>query len=515
MGIAMPPDFPGGDRTLGGSASAFTLELYAQMPETGEDDAHYFWGGNSIGNGAWVGGASSWSESPIPLPGTARIGLGGNASGHGRIQIAFCYGSYTPTVRFDTGASYIPNGDIVHITVTHLNKQECKLYIDGVLYSTVSLIGTADLYTSALSTQGMALPMTDVYDPGQNYPTSATINEPLSHIGSNLFMFGEDYVTSPGSSRPNGPGGAFGHAACYGRVYTQAEVTDLYDSIADWSTMYVAPVYGGYSGEVEKDTPVWYFIGDQATTASLGLLEPSLLGYQGTPALFGPNAPTALSTPLRGTSPSFGATSDRNGFIIQNATNNMGAWSFECFIEITQWPGDTANTPRMTLYSSFCFTDKSNSVPSLYQNYRLILWDDDTLIYEYRDVDGVTLTQITFPAFAGLMSLNTAYHFCATFDPAGDIIIYLDGVAVDSAASPFQWQWGDNLFSPYWEDATMGHHYVLGPQYPIGVVGDTFATLTLGVDDYANWRGRYSDVASYAHILPAARVLAHYNARNS
>jgi hypothetical protein len=514
IGLAMPPDFPGGDRTLGGSGDAFTLELYAQMPETGEDDAHYFWGGNSLGNGAWVGGASQWSESVIPMPATARIELGGNSSGHGRIRIAFSYGGLTPTVRFDTGVSHIPNGDIVHITVTHLNKQECKLYIDGVLYSTVSLIGTADLYTSGLSTNGLgAGSMTGFYDPGQNYIVSKFLGEPLSHIGSSLFIFGEDYVSSPYTSRPNGPGGAFGHAACYGRVYTQAEVTDLYDSIADWSTMYVAPVYGGYSGEVEKDTPVWYFIGDQATTAPLGLLEPSLLGYQGTPALFGPNAPTALSTPLRGTSPSFGATSDRNGFIIQNATNNMGAWSFECFIEITQWPGATANLPRMTLYSSYCFTDKENDPPTHYLNHRLLLWDDDTLIYEYRDVDGVTLTQLTFPAFT--MSLNTTYHFCITFDPAGDIIVYLDGVAVDSAASPFQWQFGDNIYAPFWEDSSFGHHYVLGPHYPDTLMGNTFTTRTLGVNDYANWRGRYSDVASYAHVLPAARVLAHYNARNS
>ena len=519
LSIAMSPDYPSGDRSLGGSGSAFTVELYAQMPETGEDDAYYFWGGAPLDGGAWQGGTEDINGTFFNVPGTIRIGLGGNNDGHGRIQVSFPYGGLTATVRFDTGVSYIPNGNIVHIAVTHLNKQECKLYIDGVLYGTVSLLGTADIYVSVVrdyigDLSPLNARMTFGYDPNRAEIMVSGVNEPLSHVGSNLSIFGSD-IEDPWTStygRHAGPGGAFGHAACYGRVFTQAEVTDLYDSIADWSTMYVAPVYGGYSGEVEKDIPVWYYIGNQSTTAGGGLVEPSLLGFRGTPALFGSNAPAALSTPLRGTSDSFGATADMNGFCIQNSTHNMGSWSFECFLEVTQWPSAYADT-SLLLYESASFYG-----PQKYGDWRVAIDGAGTnLVYTYRDVDNATWTPVSSP-LPTPFSLNTVYHVCLTFDMQGDMVLYLNGVAQLTVVAPFQWQFGQRasafVASYIWTDPTVAHGYVLGPEYGANDLYTTYRTQGSSVPG-GDWRGRYSDVALYTHVVPAARVLAHYNARNS
>lgn len=496
--VAMPPDYPGGDRTLSGSASAFTVELYAQMPETGEDDGYYFWSGGNDNGYAWVGGVPQHDGTNLLIPATIRIGLGGNIDGHGRIQISLNYGG-TMATRFDTGASYIPNGDIVHIAFTHVNKQECKLYIDGVLYGTTSLVGTSDLYISLITDFNFSPPMTQNYTPSQNLATDLGNNTAATRVGSSMAIFGSDGgVTN--LIRPAGPGGAFGHAACYGRAFVQAEITDLYDSIAQWSTMYVAPVYGGYSGEVEKDIPVWYYIGNQATTAALGLLESSQLGFRGTPALFGPNAPTALSTPLRGTSDSFGATSDNNGFCIQNATDGFGPWSLEFFTEITQF----STSATMYLINRISWEGTSNSE----SDWGVYITGTGDVFYQYRDVDDATLVDT---AFGVTLSLNTVYHVCITFDPEGDVTLYLDGTAQSAQAAGFQWQFGHPVRPYYVEDSLVAQSLILGAKYPAanGMLYTVFST------DVVDWRGRYSDVAFYSHVLPAGRVLAHYNARNS
>lgn len=126
------------------------------------------------------------------------------------------------------------------------------------------------------------------------------------------------------------------------------------------------------------------------------------------------------------------------------------------------------------------FHANGDNAPRLYRA-------EPTDLLRYLDVTNAMLFSTTTPA------ADTWYHLAVTIDTSGLATIYVNGVAENTLAMVTDRPAGNGFFA-------------------LGVDYDRLADGGIAINDY--WNGRLAEAAVYARALPAARIAAHYAARD-
>jgi hypothetical protein len=153
-------------------------------------------------------------------------------------------------------------------------------------------------------------------------------------------------------------------------------------------------------------------------------------------------------------------------------------WTFECFFRTT----DVSAGPTIMGAREYNGT----------QMLRLYITTDNRLAVVMADVNNNETTAY----LAVNILINTDYHLAVTYDPYGEQPImqaYINGVAQTPVVIGITRE--HMIRTPYWT-AYGCNTYSTGPTRNAWLQGDM------------------AEVAWYAHVLPAARIQAHYDARN-
>lgn len=367
-------------------------------------------------------------------------------------------------------------GALHHVVVTYKQDTEIKLYLNGTLIQTTAIPGAGRIFNSAAGNAEFQ----------SDWDANDWVGSTSAWLGA-IRRLQVTYVCGTGpisntSFAWRGWGGAFGMAAFYGRVMTQTDVSNLYDSLLNPTTHQVPTTLAGYPAEVEADNPTLYFRLNDTTAPAAGLR--SICGRKDVIA-------DVVSTNVYGETPAFvgGTTATKfvsNGGVYIRRVGSIPkmTFSFECFFKPSSLEAD-----------GYLFASRENN--STYAPIALKLKTDGKLVLSVTDLTG-TLSETNFNNTP--LVVGTNYHIVVTYDPWGSKVacLYINGSLVTSVnATTFP---GDSRSD------------ILG----IGCVvsGDLFyPTTAAGISSTAV--GTMGEVAFYDHALTAARALAHYEARNA
>lgn len=353
-----------------------------------------------------------------------------------------------------------------HIMVTYAQDSEIKLYVNGALVQTTALAGAGRLWGHVNGGNGAAVTTFENWD--------------YLHNGSQpqgpIRRFTSVTVAGPGSTSNNsstqlsggpGYGGAWALLALYNRTFSASDVASFYDSYANWDTHTVLPTQSGYMGEVEADNPNFYV---RLNDFSLPTRITSLFGgrdylgtYEGIPVY---NA-TGFVSGSTSVTVSAGAA-----YFTRVDINSI--FTTECFVR----PTSISGTQRIWL-------------ARLYNSHAVMYFSMISGVLQLNITD-VTITN-TLIQFSQTLAINTTYHIALSYDPwyTKQCKLYINGVLVQTIAAT-----AIPLASGTW----------LG-------VGCNVSGTAPSVSE--RFQGQMGEFAIYNYVVPAERILAHYDARNS
>jgi hypothetical protein len=256
----------------------------------------------------------------------------------------------------------------------------------------------------------------------------------------------------------------------YHRTFTDAEVASFYDSYLNWETHVVPPKYAGYMAEVEADNPVYYFrmneLQSQRPINALGQQD-YFAWYEGNPVFNAPGFVTGSSA----------ITTSNGSLLINNFSVLASTFTVECFVRPTAVTGTT----RIWLLRIY------NGNPPMYLS--LV---GGNLQLSIVDVTGTTTT--VFFTHPNLVA-GTAYHLVVTYDPwlEKKTRLYINGVQANEQTA--------TVFPDTYRTATW---LCIGAN-----ASATAPTIS------ERFQGQIGEFAAYNYVLPAARVQAHFDARNT
>ena len=256
----------------------------------------------------------------------------------------------------------------------------------------------------------------------------------------------------------------------YGRTFSAVDVSNFYDSFVNWETHVVPSSHSGYMAEVEADNPILYLRMNELQNVrpvnALGFQD-FVASFEGTPAF---NATGFVAG-------SSSVTVSNGGLRIDNSSALSSTFTVEQFIR----PSTIAGTQRIWLLRV------NNERAPMYLS--LI---SGKLILSIVDVSNTT-TDIAFNHTT--LVAGTAYHVATTYDPWVEkkARLYINGVQVaEQSASVFP----DTYRTAAWLGIGMN---------PSG----TAPTIS------ERFQGQIGEFAAYNYVVPAARLLAHFDARNA
>lgn len=356
-------------------------------------------------------------------------------------------------------------GTMYHVMVTYAQDSEIKLYVNGALVQTTAIAGGGRLWGHRHAGN------TTAQDWDYLYNTSYYAHAAIRRFTA-LMVCGYDRPnTDAYSGLQNmgaGWGGAAGLTALYNRTFSAAEVASFYDSFVNWDTHAVLPTQSGYMGEVEADNPVFYArlndLGAVTRIATLFGQRDYAAVYEGTP---GYNATGFVS----------GSTSitTSNGAAYTVGLDIPARFTVEFFCR----PTSVAGTQRLWLARQY------NSNPPMYLS---II--SGVLNFNVVDLTGTTTTWV----MGYTLAVGTSYHIAVQYDPWTEkkVRLFVNGAMVYEAA-------GSVI------PDTVGNSW-------IGIGCNVSGT---GPSISERFQGQMAEFAIYQYMLPAARIQAHYDARNA
>ena len=439
-----------------GNYSALTFEYIFKAPTATESALIVVWSGtrDSDDFGFWVDNGWSgigWAAGP-----TLEV------TPAGALNVRFpLNGRNRSTIR---ATAAITPGDVYHVMITFAQDNELKLYVNGMLVATTSLAGSGRLWGHLYGTYNGNANYTDF----QNWDVLHYSYHPNAAIRRLRMCTVAGYGRADASTH-GGPGfgGAIAFVALYGRVFSDADVATFYDSFSNWDTHNVLPTKSGYLAEVEADNPRALFrLNDFAKPVRIA----NLIG------------PTDYEGTYEG-APGYGQTGFvAGGFAVDTSLGGLllvrvdvgQTFSVEFFCR----PLSVSGTQRLFLSRVY------NSSAPVY-----LSMVSGALSLSVLDRAGTTTT---FP-FGATLAVGTDYHVVVTYDPYNEkkARLYLNGVLVTELPASVI-----NASGTDW----------LGVGVNVSGTGPTYSERFQGV---------MGEFAIYQHILPAARVLAHYEARNA
>lgn len=368
-------------------------------------------------------------------------------------------------------------GVVNHIVVTYVMDSEIKMYKNGTLVATTAIAGSGRPYGYQNAYEYGNDKRIDNWNYVVQYGEVTRFLTGWGVMGEGV-MVATTHVAGPGW------GGAFGFMAYYSKTLNQTEVSALYDSLANTSTHEVLPTMSGYAAEVEADNPLWYHRLNQASRPA-DWTDVSLLGMRRmlnhlTGNTYGHTGFTSGNTSVR-------VNSTSGGLLHTYGVSSINAkFSFECFLRATSW----STSPILLIQRGYndsghiYISVSTGGVPSI----------------NVTDMTGNAST-VTFSDVA--LSTATDYHLVFTYDPWDTFLaqVYVNAVGsatvsattLPKAVSPFQ---------------VLGSHNGW-----LGIACNPSGTAPTMNSNWLN--GEIAEVALYNYVLPAARVQAHYDARNA
>ena len=365
-------------------------------------------------------------------------------------------------------SSPVIQGEVYHVIVAYEQDNFIKLYVNGVLVQTTSISGGGRIW-GWCRTQNATNENWD-YLYTASLPNGAARRFDALSIGG----YGAPPFNSASGNAwavaPAGHGGGFGLAAMYGRTFSAVDVVNFYDSFVNWETHVVPSSHSGYMAEVEADNPILYLRMNELQNVrpvnALGFQD-FVASFEGTPAF---NATGFVAG-------SSSVTVSNGGLRIDNSSALSSTFTVEQFIR----PSSIAGTQRIWLLRV------NNERAPMYLS--LI---SGKLILSIVDVSNTT-TDIAFSHTT--LVAGTAYHVATTYDPWVEkkARLYINGVQVaEQSASVFP----DTYRTAAWLGIGMN---------PSG----TAPTIS------ERFQGQIGEFAAYNYVVPAARLLAHFDARNA
>lgn len=429
----------------------------------------------------WAGTEDSTDNAPLGFWG----GAGAYAYGVGHaLQVT----SSDLYVRFNLGGANantvraqasVTQGQVHHVVVTYSQDTEIKLYVNGSLIQTVSIAGAGRLFNvpKQSNTDLITNWNTNPYGGATGIPgfTGAVRRITSFHVLGNGL---QPDATGNGLFRMIGPGwgGRFGMSAVYGRVLSATDVTNLRDSLINTSTHTVLTTQSGYMGEVEADNPTAYYRLNELSAPAVA--PRPLLGRRDLPLVY------RVGT-------TYGATGFVSGSTAVDFSNSGGAWAYDGL-------GNSAFTAEMFIRPTslaalgYLFATRVVNNANWNPILALTLSTAGALVLSVTDPSN-TVTTFAFSHTA--LVTNTSYHIAVTYDPwnSKKARLYINGVMVSELAAATI----PNSGMAQW--ASVG---CLISQNNSASFSDHF-------------RGVMGEFAWYNYELSAARLLAHYDARNA
>lgn len=444
-----------------------TFEYIIRTPEAGSTFPMYIvWGGTRDSDDLWLGGGTIGYGS-----GTVAVFAGGptlEITAAGVLNVRFpLNGRNRSTVRATT--NLIP-GTVYHIMVTYAQDSELKLFVNGVLTQTTAISGAGRLWGHPYGPSSSSNTVfTHAFESWDSLSGSTGEGAIRRFITVTVAGNGAN-INNATSVRAGGPGygGSWALLALYNRTFTDAEVATFYDSFVNWETHTVLPTQPGYMGEVEADNPKFYVRMNDLVQPSriqtlFGHRDYGVGQYEGVPVY---NQLGFVS----------GATSVRtsNGGLRLDRVELNSIFTVEFFCR----PSSTTGTQRLFLSRA------NNSVAPVFMS-----MVNGFLRLNITDVTGTdTLLQ-----FSQLLVAGTAYHIAVSYDPWNDkqCRLYVDGGLVQTLPA-----------------ATIPS--TVTDWFFIGVNGSGS-----GPTYSERFQGEIGEFAIYNYVVPAARIQAHFNARNA
>lgn len=439
--------------------SNLTFEFIFKAPETNESSLIFVWGGTRDSDDYPMFGYDNYNGYFMRAVGPT-------------LEV-------TPTamnVRFPLGArnrstvratSSVVAGAVYHVMIAYEENVELKLYVNGALIQTASLTGAGRLWGhTQITTNFENWDATTAVSGGNRL--EATIRR-LDHL----------YIGGTGNAAmtyainnalweiPPGWGGAVGFVALYHRKFSATDVTNFYDSYANWETHTITSLKSGYVAEVEADNPALYFRLNEVTRPTYVASMYGSRSYVGTyeaGAVLGATGFVAGST----------ATTTSNGALY---------FAYACLstpitIEMFCRPSSVTGTQRLFLIR------RANDIAPLY-----VSMISGALSLSVTDASG---TVTTFTLGQTLVA-GQSYHLAIQYDSwvTKKVILYVNGVKISE------------------QQATV----IMNMQFQdfLGIGCNPSGTAPTISERF---QGELAEVAIYQYILPASRILAHYDARN-
>lgn len=380
----------------------------------------------------------------------------------------------------------VTGGQAYHIVVTYTMDGVIKMYKDGVLVATTNIPGSGRMYTySPFYEPGTGRDYTVSWDTAGGMAATAATRI----VGAMVYGNGDWQGWGP----PPAPGGRFGAMTFFGRELTQADVTALYDSVANPSSHLVPSSFSGYAGEVEADNPIFYFRLNELVQPPSQRIQ-SALGSKGIQMITHNNTGWGSQTAFTA-----GSTSISNSHNIVSAMTGVMGYS-------GTGNNNTDLRGRLPLNHIFSAEVFLRPYTSLIANNHVFvariynssqapayatLSTGGILSLSVQDVTGLTTT-FTFAHTA--LVLNQPYHIVFTYDPWTNkrARLYINGVMAPEQSA--------TILPP------------LSASTWIGIGNNP----TGSAPTYSNVSNLYlGEFAWYNHELTPERVAAHYAARNN
>lgn len=488
-----PTQINSGHTTTG---SEWTIELIAEIPSGADPTAVYAFSGIAEYASYPWGYALGNQYGPtieILSSGTVNFRLGTSLSQAPAVRAT---GSATP-------------GTIAHILVAYRENQEACLYINGVLAQNANMAGLGE--ARVVGPNASPGTWTSVHAQGFN---TGVVNSRMTRINSMFMHAGVPLNYTANSSATRMETGTVWAAAYDHSVYTDPDaggvpisVRDLYESWANnavWTGgsrpngWPVAPSFSGYGIEVAADAPCMWFRMQETN----GTDYVQAIGAKHVGGYFTATGVAYQQLGMTGGLNSIGFSAN-GGLRIAGSLNFSAANDYylasgytvseEGAIEFWMRPSAFSKAQGTIFHT---YTADSNSAKLwVYTN------TSGNVAIRFQDSAGSLFTY----TFAKVFSTATAYHVAIVWDGVltNKVTLYVDGVkhsdsgffftpAEGLANSTFNMTIGNLIDNP-----------TTAPPYNGSVSADTYT-----------FYGDLQDVAVYSYPLSAARIAAHYAARN-
>lgn len=398
-----------------------------------------------------------------------------------------------------TRASFTPvPGNEYHVVVTFEQDNELRLYVNGVLEQTTSLLGTGALFQGSARSTHTPVSNSIATTNGTNWQGTVRRIRHLS-VSGNTGWSGTHYekTSATHSHSWEGWGGAFGFAAFYGEAMSNADAIALYTSYNNPSAVPVPPTFVGYEAEVEADMPKIYMRFDDVSAPPDG--PEVLMGEKG---LWAKNHGTIAynQSSILSALPSYGLTaSPTKGLISYPAQITRGEFTIEFQLHVDSFAENT-----------YLWSEWYNDTTAGQRNFLLYLSSSGNLVLYVTDNNSLDTTWTL-----ATLSTATDYHIMVTYDAWDnqEVVCYINGVAVNTFSTtlfPRTLLWTEEASNNYPSQSAINN---------LGLIG-SYKTNTSAVDFFDGTAitptncltGRIAGFALYAYALSSTRVTAHYNA---